>query len=474
VAYDARMSVNLYNSVQEQFDHGARLTAVEPDLLAQLRVCKAVYRMRFPVRMDDGKLSVMEAYRVEHSHHRLPCKGGLRFSPLLTQETVMGLAALMTYKCALVGVPFGGGKGGVVLDPRTLSVGERERVTRRFATEMLRKNFLGPSLDVPAPDYGTGAREMAWIADTYQTLRPDDLHALASVTGKPIELGGLPGREEATGLGVFFGIRSMLHDPSLTQKLRLEPGVEGKRFVVQGLGNVGHHAAEALDHAGGRLVGLIEYDGALHEPAGIDYPAVVEHRRKHGTIRGFAGARTLDDPRAALNLPCDVLVPAALQNVIDADNAAQLQTRIVAEAANGPVTPEAQRVLDQRGILILPDIYLNAGGVTVSYFEWIKNLQHISFERLLKGHQESVNRQHLDALLAVTDKPLDPAQRDALLSGPTERGMVHAALEQSMSFAFARIARRHLEQPTPDLRSAAMAIAIEKIASTYEHLGIFP
>lgn len=468
------MSQNLFEAVQNQFDQGAALTEVEPDLLAQLRVCKSVFRMRFPVRMDHGRLQVMEAYRVEHSHHRLPCKGGLRFSPLLNQETVMGLAALMTYKCALVGVPFGGGKGGVVLDPRQLSIGERERITRRFATEMIRKNFLGPSLDVPAPDYGTGQREMAWIADTYQSIKPDDINALATVTGKPIALGGLPGREEATGLGVFFGIREVLKHPELTAKLKLERGVPGKRFVVQGLGNVGHHAAEAIYRDGGKLVGLIEYDGTLHNPRGIDYAAVVAHRKEHGTIRGFPGATTLDDPDDGLALPCDVLVPAALQNVIHAQNVHRIDARVIAEAANGPVTPDAAAVLQARGVLLIPDIYLNAGGVTVSYFEWIKNLQHISFERLLKGHEESVNRKHLDAIQRLTDRPLDPIERDALLAGPTERSLVHAALEQTMIHAFAQIAHRHLNQPTPDLRSAAMAIAIEKIAVTYEHLGIFP
>ncbi len=468
------MSQGLFAAVQDLFDEGASFTTVEPDLLAQLRVCKAVYRMRFPVRMDSGKLEVMEAYRVEHSHHRLPCKGGLRFSPLLTQETVMGLAALMTFKCALMGVPFGGGKGGVVLDPRRVTVGERERITRRFATEMIRKNFLGPSLDVPAPDYGTGAREMAWIADTYKSMRPDDINALGVVTGKPLALGGLPGREEATGLGVYFGIREMLAHPRLTRVVGLEPGVSGKRFIVQGLGNVGHHAAEALHRAGGRLVGLIEFDGALARPQGIDYPAVAEYRKANGTIRGFPGAETIDDPNEGLLLECDVLVPAALQNVIHADNAALLRTRVIAEAANSPVTPEADHRLRERGVLIVPDIFLNAGGVTVSYFEWVKNLQHISFERLLKGHQESVNRRQVDAMQLVGTRSFDPAERDALIIGPTERGLVHAALEQTMVHAFSQIAHRHLNQPTTDLRSAAMAIAIEKIAETYEHLGIFP
>ncbi|MCC7205370.1 MAG: Glu/Leu/Phe/Val dehydrogenase, partial [Phycisphaeraceae bacterium] len=382
---------SLYDALLEHFDRAAAHTDLAPGLLDQIRQCNTVCRFVFPLRRDDGSIQTIEAYRAQHSTHRLPVKGGLRFSPHLTQDTVMALAGLMTFKCALVGVPFGGGKGGVKIDPRKFSVPELERITRRYAVELLRKGFLGPSLDVPAPDYGTSEREMAWIADTYMTLHPQDVNALACVTGKPVALSGIAVRKEATGLGVYYGIRECLTIPEILQQTNLSPGVAGKTIVIQGLGNVGSNAALELHKAGAKLIALAEIDGAIHHPDGLDVPAVLAHREKTGSILNFPlpGLHEIKNPADALEIPCDILIPAALQNQILAHNAPRIAAKIVAEAANSPVTPDAQTILHQRGILIIPDIYLNAGGVTVSYFEWLKNLQHVSFERMTRRQAEN-------------------------------------------------------------------------------------
>ncbi|MCC5830296.1 MAG: Glu/Leu/Phe/Val dehydrogenase [Phycisphaeraceae bacterium] len=465
---------SMFEGVLGYFDHAARYTRHEQGLLDQIKYCNAVFRTRFPVRLDNGRIMVMEAYRAQHSQHRLPVKGGLRFSPLVDQDTVMALAALMTFKCALMGIPFGGGKGGVKVDPRAHSLGELERITRRYATELLRKGFLGPSLDVPAPDYGTGEREMAWIADTYQSLRHDDLNALACTTGKPLVLGGIPGRREATGLGVFHGIVEALSVEDHMAALGLEPGVKDKSFIVQGLGNVGVPAAQALSEAGGRIVALAEFEGAVHHPDGLDVRKVLDHRRATGSILGMRGVHDITDTAKALELPCDVLIPAALQGQITEANAPSIQARIIAEAANGPVTPQAERILLKRGIMIIPDIYLNAGGVTVSYFEWLKNLNHVSFERMTRRYQQTAHRRLYDAMEDLAGREDIELRRKTAMDGPTERELVLSALQDTMAIAFREIHERMVADSLPDLRTSAFALAIDKIALTYENLGIFP
>ncbi len=465
---------SFFQAVLSHVDAASKHIDIDQGLLDQIRVCNAVYRMRFPVELDDGRIHVMEAYRAEHSYHRLPVKGGIRYAPDVNQDEVMALAALMTYKCSLVGVPFGGGKGGVRIDPRQHSVRELERVTRRYAAELMRKNFLGPAVDVPAPDYGTGEREMAWIADTYRALREGDLNADACVTGKPLNAMGIPGRREATGLGVFFGIRECLNDRELMQKLNLATGVTGKRVVVQGLGNVGYYAAEALWKAGAKIVGVAEIEGAIADPEGLDFEKLIAHRKETGSVLGFGRSTTLNNPAAALELECDVLVPAALQDAITGANMERVVARIVAEGANGPVTPAADAHLRERGILILPDIYLNAGGVTVSYFEWLKNLQHVSFERMTKRWSEQMSEHFCDTLERLTGKALTETDRSTLVHGPSERELVHSALENTMIFAYGALRQCQAAKGLPDLRTAAFALALGKVASCYATAGIFP
>jgi len=465
--------VNFFQDVQEQFDKASKFTAHAQGLLEQIRSCNGVYRMRFPVQLDDGNIHVVEAYRAEHSHHMMPTKGGVRYSADVTQDETMALATLMTFKCALAGVPFGGAKGGVCIDPRRHSLRELERITRRYAFELMKKNFLGPSMDVPAPDYGTSEREMAWIFDTYRALRPDDLNASACVTAKPLSLGGIPGRKEATGLGVYYGIRELFDDETLLQPLGLSRGVTGKSVIVQGLGNVGYHAALFFEQAGAKLVALAELEGALFNPAGLFLADVMVHRQRTGSICNFPGASNLTSAEA-LELPCDILIPAALQHQITKNNAPNINAKVVAEAANAPVTTAADEILREAGIIVVPDLFLNSGGVTVSYFEWLKNLEHVSFERLITRWERTVGERFAEALERLTGKSLDTEARRGLTHGPSEQDLVRGALEHTMTLAFRAMRELHRGRSLPDLRTAAWVLAIDRVAEVYERSGIFP
>lgn len=464
-----------YKSVSRYFDRAAEYTGLPDGLLDQVKRCNAVFRMRFPVKQDDGSIQVVEAYRAEHSHHRLPAKGGIRFSPDLAQDEVVALAALMTYKCALVGVPFGGAKGGVRIDPWQCTEGFRERVTRRYTAELIHKNFIGPGIDVPAPDYGTGEREMGWIADTYKAMRHNELDHYACVTGKPLALHGIPGRQEATGLGVYYGIKECLDIREDMEAIKVSPGTSGKRVIVQGLGNVGYHAAKFLHELGGAvIVGIAELEGGIYREEGLDVDAVLQHRRDSGSILHFAGAQDVEDSSALLERECDILVPAALENQITGSNASRIKAKIVAEAANGPVDVAAETILHDRGRLIIPDVFLNAGGVTVSYFEWLKNISHVSFGRMSSRLQEVTNLRFVRAMERLTEKELPSEDRAALLEGPEEKQIVHAALADTIATAYANLRGVWKSKELPDLRTAAFYFAIKRVAATYESLGIFP
>jgi glutamate dehydrogenase (NAD(P)+) len=451
------------------------LTKHDPRLLTQIRECNSVYHVTFPVKRDDGSIEAIHAWRAEHSHHKLPTKGGIRYSKHVNEDEVKALAALMTYKCAIVDVPFGGAKGGIRIDPRLYSVREFERITRRFTAELKSKNFIGPGVDVPAPDLGTGPREMAWIVDTYNSLSSGELNSAACVTGKPVALGGIRGRTEATGRGVFFGIREACAVKEDMDRLGLPVGVEGKRTVVQGLGNVGYHAAKFLQENGAVLVGILEYEGAVAKADGIDLEALIEHRRETGSILGFPGATDIERSQDGLEIDCDVLVPAAIEKQITTDNAPRLQTKIVAEAANGPTTFDADQILRDRGILVLPDVFLNAGGVTVSYFEWVKNLSHLRFGRLQKRFQEATNRRTLKAIESQTDRTFTEEETLAFIRGADEEDLVNSGLEETVALAYQQtreIKMRYGDQA--DLRTASFINAVDKIAFCYQDLGIFP
>lgn len=459
--------------VDRMYAKAAALTDHTPGLLKQISICNSVYKMEFPLVKDDGSIEVIKAWRAEHSHHKLPTKGGIRFSMAVNEDEVAALATLMTYKCAIVNVPFGGGKGGIQIDRNNFSDAELERITRRYTYELFAKNFIGPGTDVPAPDYGSGAREMAWIVDTYRTLSEDPLTAQACVTGKPIAQGGVRGRTEATGRGVFYGIRESVSFETDMANRGLKPGLEGKTVVVQGLGNVGYHAAKYMQEGGAVLVGLAEYEGAIHNPDGLDLESVMAHRKESGSILGFPGATDIPETARALELPCDILIPAALEGVITKENAPRIQAKIVAEAANGPVTADADAMLLEKGVLLLPDVFLNAGGVTVSYFEWLKNLSHVRFGRMSKRFEQSSNERIVKALAGAMKVEITPAEMMRLTAGADEVDLVNSGLEETMSTAYQETREIALSKGT-DMRTAAFINAINKVAVTYAEMGIFP
>ncbi len=466
---------SFFQSVEKSFDKAAKFTSWEKGLLEQIKACNSIYSMRFPVKMDDGRIEVIEAYRVQHSQHKSPCKGGIRFSNEVNQDEVMALASLMTYKCAIVNVPFGGAKGGIKIDPKKHSVYELEKITRRYTSELVKKNFIGPGIDVPAPDYGTGEREMAWIVDTYASLKPGDIDAAGCVTGKPITQGGVRGRKEATGLGVFFGIREVCNMPEVMKKLGLTVGVEGKTVVVQGLGNVGYHSAKFFREHGSKVIAIAEYEGAIFNESGLNEEEVFQHRKATGSILNFAGATNLAKSNDALELACDILIPAALENVINGTNANNVKAKIIGEAANGPLTPEADDIFISKGVLVVPDMYLNAGGVTVSYFEWLKNLSHVRYGRMEKRFTENMNTHILGQIETLTGKSVTDAERKFILHGPEEVDLVHSGLEETMITATREIMDIWNKNPSiPDMRTAAYVCAINKVGTSYTELGIFP
>jgi glutamate dehydrogenase (NAD(P)+) len=431
--------------------------------------------MSFPFRRADGSIDSINAWRVEHSHHRLPTKGGIRYAPFVDEEEVKALAALMTYKCAIVDVPYGGAKGAVQIDPAKYSVHELERITRRYTHELVKKNFIGPGIDVPAPDYGTGEREMAWIVDTYQALNPGALDALGCVTGKPVTQGGVRGRREATGRGLYFALREACNVADDMRALGLAPGLAGKRVVVQGLGNVGFHTARFCRDAGALVTAIAEHDGAIVNERGLDPDEVAAHRKATGSIRHFPGATDLAPSAAALELDCDILVPAALENVLTAENAPRVKARIILEGANGPTMPAAEEVFRQRGTLVIPDIYANAGGVTVSYFEWVKNLSHVRFGRMGKRLEERNEADLVRAIETVTGRKISDDLRREIVKGSDEADIVHSGLEDTMVVAYHALREELRRTPAMrDLRTAAFAHAINKVARAYDELGVFP
>ncbi|TJZ62278.1 Glu/Leu/Phe/Val dehydrogenase [Sphingobacterium olei] len=465
---------SFFKGVERSFDKAAKFTRFSAGILEQIKACNSILRVKFPVRIGDG-VEVIEAYRVQHSHHKLPCKGGIRFSMEVNQDEVMALAALMTYKCAIVNVPFGGGKGGIKIDSKKYSVFDLEKITRRYTSELCKKNFIGPGIDVPAPDYGTSGREMSWIVDTYSSLNPNDVNAMACVTGKPISQGGVRGRVEATGLGVFFGIREACAFEEDMVKLGLTTGIRGKRVIIQGLGNVGYHAAKYFQNAGAIIVGLIEYNGAIYDANGIDVDMAQAHRAKSGSLLNFPNARNIENISEGLEQACDILIPAALESVIHKDNASRIQAKIIGEAANGPLTPDADEILLRKGVLVIPDMYLNAGGVTVSYFEWLKNLSHVRYGRLEKRFSENRYAEIINSVESMTNKKVSEVERKIILKGPDEIDLVHSGLEDTMMGSYQEIREIYVNTPgVDDMRTAAFICAINKIGVSYEELGIFP
>jgi len=474
----AKKEPNFLGSVQQYFDKAAPHTGLHAGLLAQIRHCNAIYRMNFPVKFGN-EYRIIEAYRVQHSHHRTPTKGGIRYSNHVNQEEVMALATLMSYKCAIVDVPFGGAKGGVKINPWELTPFQREKVTRRYTMELINRNFIGPSIDVPAPDYGTGGQEMAWIYDTYRTFKGSDIDAAGCVTGKPANLNGIKGRVEATGRGVYYGIRSVVDQAKDMKKIGLTAGMAGKKMIVQGLGNVGSFTAKiSQDEGDALIVGVTEVEGAIYNPKGMDIYEILAYRKEHGSFIGFPGATT-ELPKAdrwkGLDFECDILVPAALENQITVENAHRIKAKIVAEAANGPVTADAEKILLEKGVVIIPDLFLNAGGVTVSYFEWLKNLSHMRFGRMDKRFNQNTYMNLLSKVEEMTGKTVGTQEKLFLTKGGDEIDLVRSGLEETMITAYDQIREiMKKKKKVNDLRTAAFTNAIQKMGSDYLAMGIFP
>ena len=474
-------TLTFYQSVENYFEKAAPHTGLERGLLDQIRVCNAIYAIHFPVEVRDkitGKreVKVIEAYRVQHSHHRLPTKGGIRYSNHVNQDEVMALATLMSYKCAIVHVPFGGAKGGVKINPWDYDEETLEKITRRYTYELVRRNFIGPAIDVPAPDYGTGQREMAWIYDTYRTLRENELDAAGCVTGKPVSQFGIRGRTEATGRGVFYGLRQACNHVEDMKKLKLEPGIAGKKVVIQGFGNVGSFSAQISQEEGDAIIIAVgEADGYIHNEKGIDIQKLVQVKAETGSIMNYPDAKKFpkEERNQVLELECDILIPAALEEVININNAERIKAKIVAEAANGPITSPAEEILLKRGILIIPDVYLNAGGVTVSYFEWLKNLSHMRFGRMDKRYRQQGREDMIDLIEKTTGRkaPMDLVTR--FVKGADEVDLVRSGLEESMINAYNFI-RNIQKEKNIDLRTAAFVNAVQLIGQDYQSMGIFP
>ncbi len=472
---------NFYSTVENFFQKAAPYTGLDAGLLHQIKVCNSIYAIQFPVEIQNKvtkkmEVKVIEAYRVQHSHHRLPTKGGIRYADNVDQYEVMALATLMSYKCAIVHVPFGGAKGGVKINPKDYTEEELERITRRYTYELVRRNFIGPSIDVPAPDYGTSGREMAWIYDTYRTLRENEIDAAGCVTGKPVSLYGIQGRTEATGRGVFYGLREACSDEQDMKKVNLTTGLAGKTMIIQGMGNVGSYTGTISQQEGDvKVIGVGEYEGAIYLESGIDVEALLKVRLETGSILNYPGAKVFQpaDRNKILEMPCDILVPAALENQITSENASRIQAKIIGEAANGPISSGAEEILLKKGILIVPDVFLNAGGVTVSYFEWLKNLSHMRFGRMEKRFNQTSQERMLHMVEELTDRKIDPSVLRKLARGADEVDLVRSGLEETMSRSYNFI-HEFQRQHNIDMRTAAFAYAIKLIGDDYTSLGIFP
>jgi len=449
------------------------LTGLPKGVLNALKSCQSVLRVEFQIKDESGDFKNVVGYRAQHSLHRLPVKGGIRFAEEVDLQEVMALASLMTFKCAVVDVPFGGAKGGVACNPKQLSVDELERITRQYTMSLCQKNFIGPGTDVPAPDMGTGAREMSWMRDTYAQFHFDNIDGSACVTGKPITQGGIRGREEATGLGVFYGLKEFLTYDEVLEKAGLTAGVEGKSVVIQGFGNVGYWAAHFLSNAGAKIVGIGEYNGGILDPNGLDIEALLEHWKLSGSFKGFKTGKFVpeDDVYQILLQECDILIPAALEKQIHVGNCDEVKAKVIAEAANGPLTPKAHRALIAKGTVILPDMLMNAGGVTVSYFEWLKNLAHVRFGRLNKKWEEQSKNTMLDLINKSHGGSLiSSEEREKVVQGAGEKDIVYSGLEETMHQACLET-RETANKLNTDHRTAAFYNSIMKVAAASVESG---
>ena len=466
--------LSFLESVNHMVDRAFGTMDLPKGLPEQIKQCNSIYQVRFPVEIRGG-IRVFTGWRAVHSEHRLPVKGGIRYASIVTEDEVEALAALMSYKCAIVDVPFGGSKGGLKIEPREFEDDELRAITRRFAYELAKKGYISPSLNVPAPDMGTGPREMAWISDAYRMACPDDINATACVTGKPITQGGIRGRVEATGRGVQYAIHEFFRHPEDVAEIGLSDDLEGKRVIVQGLGNVGYHVARFLQEEDGmKIVGIIERDGAILSEKGLPVEEVMQYVHRRDGVRDYPEVEFVEDGRRALEADCDILIPAAIENQITSENAERIKAPLIVEAANGPVSYNADQILLQRGHVMLPDVYVNAGGVTVSYFEWVKNVSHMRFGRMTHRLDEARGKNLLSTFAEMTGREVPDNLAVPMVRGAPELELVRSGLEDTMRNAYNEIREVRLKggPSVPDLRTAAYVVACEKIALAYRELGV--
>ena len=466
-------SMSFREGVDRMVDRATLAAGLDPGTASVIKACDAVLQIKFPVRLRDT-IEVFTGWWAVHSAHRLPAKGGLRFTLQVSQDETEALSALMSYKCAIADIPFGGAKGGLVIDPSKYHVDELAEITRRFARELARRDLLNPATNVPAPDMGTSSREMAWIADTYKTLFPEDVNQEACVTGKPVTHGGIPGRTDAVGKGVQFALQEFFRHPEELEKAGLSDGLTGQRVVIQGLGNVGYHTAKYLSEEDkAKVIAIIERDGVVFNEDGLNVHDIRQHFAENGGLKGFQKAEYSPQGSKALEMECEILIPAALESQIHAGNAMNIQASLIVEAANGPVTYEADEILQRRGIVMLPDIYVNAGGVTVSYFEWARNISHMRFGRLQRRYEELRATTYLTALEKMTGREAPRDLRTEIVRGASELDLVRSGLDDTMRAAFLDIREvmKHNDN-IQDYRTAAYVIAIQKLARSYYDLGL--
>ena len=466
------MNQDFLNSTNKLFDQALSYTEISPDLAKRIRVSNSTYTINFGVKLRN-EIHTFTGWRSVHSEHFEPAKGGIRYDINASQEEVEALAALMTYKCAIIEVPYGGSKGALKINPKDWTKSEIEKITRRFAQELIKRDLIHPAQNVPAPDVGTGAEEMAWIADEYRRIYPTDINALACVTGKPIQKGGLVGRSEATGRGVQYIIREFFRHEEDYLKAGFKGGLKDKKVVVQGLGNVGYHAAKFLQEEDGcRIVCVMEHNGAILNPDGLNVKKIKQYQSEHGSFEGCSEGKFETNTSECLTMKCDILIPAAKENVIDRTNAEGIQAKLIVEAANGPITFEADGLLNDRNITIIPDIMANAGGVAVSYFEWIRNLRHIRFGRLEKRRNAFQFDTLISAIETMTGKEMPEKFKEQFIEGANEIDLVRSGLDDMMREAYQKIRESMIENDIPNLRTAAYKVALDRIAVSYDSIGL--
>ena len=469
----SRTEPTFRESVNMMFDKAISLIDISPGLAQKIKVCNSTYTVRFGVKLR-GDIHTFTGYRSVHSEHKEPVKGGIRFATSVNQDEVEALAALMTYKCALVEAPFGGSKGGLHIDPTQWDPDEIEKITRRFAYELIKRDLIHPSQNVPAPDMGTGEREMAWIADQFRRMNTSEINADACVTGKPLNKGGIIGRVEATGRGVQYALQEFFRHKDDVKTSGLSGSLAGKRIIVQGLGNVGYHAAHFLSTEDGcKITAVIERDGAVINDDGININQLQTHLIENKGVKGFSGANYVSNGSEILEKDCDILIPAAMEGVINLSNAQRIKANVIIEAANGPVTAGADEILTAAGTIIIPDMYANAGGVTVSYFEWVKNLSHIRFGRMQRRQQASSNHILVEEMERLIGKPVSEDFKNKFFKGAGELELVRSGLEDTMCTAYQQMHDTWRSNENIDsLRTAAYVLALTKVADSYRALGL--